>query len=1375
MKTGLIKEDEIYLTKLGQISVREKKLFHFFKGSQNIYEHTLKSESPTAMLMFPFYKDMGIYTQISLSRQIWPEDDDMEDIIYSTPNQLKKRIELQSKNPAHIYNAKLQPYFDLDTKAVPIMLYLYNDEYIPAIMNGGVVAVRATELICEELNVARKENVILECLFQKLWDDRSVSLTYEVLEPYFDLVDFEELTKDSRTVWSDLNLLKIIADRANATSWRNISRYCDIDVLREHIKEYKLLLDWPILSERIDDEFLIQSFLDYPWDLEVISEDVNRKESVIEQLILLQKKSEEDWNWDELEKRLSQSFVLDHLDVVKVNLAIYTKDTEEIRKAILDNIDKKWDWNKIENDFDLQFIYEHIIELGSHLAYTILFDRVFTSSDWAEKYVSNPMFRNAIQSASEKHGTLSSAIFNGKNYKWSEKIIGLFEENDLICWSSSPYMIGFECNPHLIWTKTFFNKYAKNVISEDGKSYVSSKIRDVSILIDNPFFGWNWECISANTSLLSDTLLYTSFGTRLNWSIVLKNQTDSSFLQSIPDIHLMIGEDEEAWSSFSSIADVSYVVETYRDSQYPWDWTVLTERMFDKLKLDNIGNRLFVDKWNWAYLSEHVNIEFLNSNLERYSKYWDWGIVLPRVLTNNKKFDYSYLDVLAVTLTNISERTQCQAAWTALTSQYSFKELKKIIKETIRKRSYWWDINYFCQHKDFSVFRDLIECRNIVDWDILSSSSTIDNSFKFNPKLGIKERAWHDEIRKILSDSENHWNFKLLSHFESLRDEKWFLKQYKDVVDWDYISLTSKVFCEKDKQLLNEVIEAFKTLINFSILSEREDVDINQIIKINPRGDYDYNELAKKKIIGVTLQLVESMPDYPWDWRMVTSSPSFYPTAEFLLSHIDCDINWKILSSQDNKKTWGNENLVLTIAKEKTISEQIDWHQLSSFEYFPLSKDVLSVVPHEAINWKRLSKREDIASYIDDYADYFDWEIISENRHVIPIKKDIDILDKYKDYLDWGVICNNRNFVFTNDIVERFSEYIDWSLASASQTIQFSRTFVEKYLDKWNWPVLVKNKAFNNIVNISELPYAKQINIVEFIEKFPRKPKAYHFTHMDNAVKIIRSMKLQCRNLAEGNFSNSAGTNVHRTCKAHRFARFYFMPKSPTQFYNECLGKDTDDNRYYKKARDLGLPKCPLPVFFIFDVEELLSVMPDICYYSNGNMQKDSSCYFKVIENPNRIKAKEIYIDSFATIEERQQEFLVDGELDFSKLKDVQIFCYDSFQAQMLRKELKGTKWEDKVSVGDEILYEHQNKELYFNEKDESIEIKSNYRCPFEFRVSYSGLESPQIINKQNVIRQRGNNIFVSSSVEINKNTPFEVYFEVSDPRSGSWLVYKNS
>ena len=1367
-----IQDRDIFLTNLGLISLKEEKHYQFYIGSQNLYEHLKQnSDTPMVMTMFPFYSDMGIFTVLDKGKQEWPNDEQMESIIYahSNSNPLIKRLECQSKEKSHIYKVHLQEYFDIEFKKVHVKLYQSGEKYMPVIMNGDIIAKCATELIYNKLNTYRREDLVLECLFQKLWDDENAVLDYAALQPYVDLVDYEELTKDSRIVWTDNDLLSLIIDRANQICWKNISRHCVLSMLYAHIEEIKDNLDWPIFTVRVDDEFLINHFIEYPWDLEILSEDINRKESTIEQLILLQKETEEEWNWEELEHRLSESFVLSHLAYVKVNLSSYTNDTEEVRGAILANIDKRWDWNKVEANFDLSFIYKHIVNLGECFTFTQLFDRIFTDKTWAIRFATNQSFVKVLKKASEKNGALGSCILNDKEYVWEPEVIDTLSEVDLINWTSTPYMIGFECNPSLSWSKSFFSKYSSFVQTEQGLENVSKLISDISVLIENPSFGWNWNAISSNIKLLNDSQLYTTFGKQLNWTVVFENQSNIILLQSVEGIDAMI-DDDIAWSAFSAMASLDYIIKQYKNFNYPWDWTVLTERMFKKLKLENIGHPLFIEKWDWSYLSEHVEMDYLDANLDKFKNYWNWETVFHRILTVTNKLDFTYLDRIANIITNISGTVKSQAAWTALTSKYSFSELKKLIKGSVSRRAYWWDIKYFSLHEEFNVFHDLEDCRNIVNWDILSSSPIIDDCFKFNPKFKIKPKAWDEDVIKILLDTRNRWNFKLLSLFASLRDQKWFVGHFKDKLDWDVISRTSKVFCITNKQELNEIIEAYKQYINFKLLSIRDDVDITQIIKIYPEGGYDYNTLMEKSVISITMDIVKSLPQYKWDWYAVTSSKSFYPTVDFLLDKIDENLNWKFLSEYDNQGVWSNEELIIAVSRIKKIFEQINWKILSGRSYFPIKNSVLSIVPVDKLNWKQISRRKLIIQLIDEYKDYIDWSELSANKHLLIANT--DILDSYKKNLDWQIICKREDFILANEVLECYPEYIDWDLASASLSIDFSRTLVDKYHDKWNWPVLVKNKAFHNKVDISNMSYVKQINIVDFIQYFPRQPKAYHFTHMSNAIKIIKSMKLLSRNYAEGNFSNSAGSNVHRTAKAHRFARFYFAPKSPTQYYNECLGKSRGDKNYVK-AYNLGLPKCPLPVFFVFDVEELLMTMPDRCYYSNGNMQKDSSRSFKVTEEPNRIKAREIYINSYDTFDERQQEFLIEGELDFSNLKKVQICCYDSDQEYLLRKELKGTKWENMVCTALN-LYERANRELYFDDSDNLLKIDTNYIDPFEFRVSYSENFVPEILNKNQILRQKDDNIYVSSSVEIKKDTPFEIYFEVKDPRVDSWLVYKN-
>ena len=51
--------------------------------------------------------------------------------------------------------------------------------------------------------------------------------------------------------------------------------------------------------------------------------------------------------------------------------------------------------------------------------------------------------------------------------------------------------------------------------------FVSKSIRDFEVLSSNPDFEWDWQAISSNELLLSNTLLYTQFGEKLDWNLVL--------------------------------------------------------------------------------------------------------------------------------------------------------------------------------------------------------------------------------------------------------------------------------------------------------------------------------------------------------------------------------------------------------------------------------------------------------------------------------------------------------------------------------------------------------------------------------------------------------------------------------------------------------------------------------------------------------------------------------------------------------------------------------------------------------------------------------------------------------------------------------------
>ncbi|AKP65352.1 hypothetical protein FC99_GL001804 [Levilactobacillus koreensis JCM 16448] len=100
---------------------------------------------------------------------------------------------------------------------------------------------------------------------------------------------------------------------------------------------------------------------------------------------------------------------------------------------------------------------------------------------------------------------------------------------------------------------------------------------------------------------------------------------------------------------------------------------------------------------------------------------------------------------------------------------------------------------------------------------------------------------------------------------------------------------------------------------------------------------------------------------------------------------------------------------------------------------------------------------------------------------------------------------------------------------------------------------------------------------------------AFHFTDILNAVSILNSGFLVSRDYASSHHiminDNASGSVISGTKDVvEQMVRFYFRPRTPTQFYNE--GFQTS----YSRAQRKLVANCPVPVFFLFSLPELLSL-----------------------------------------------------------------------------------------------------------------------------------------------------------------------------------------
>jgi hypothetical protein len=122
----------------------------------------------------------------------------------------------------------------------------------------------------------------------------------------------------------------------------------------------------------------------------------------------------------------------------------------------------------------------------------------------------------------------------------------------------------------------------------------------------------------------------------------------------------------------------------------------------------------------------------------------------------------------------------------------------------------------------------------------------------------------------------------------------------------------------------------------------------------------------------------------------------------------------------------------------------------------------------------------------------------------------------------------------------------------------------------------------------------------------------FHFTHLDNAVSALERDCLYSRHQMEVRkipFWDSANPEmIDRTSEQYKdFVRFFFRPRTPTQYRNEGIRTRLDIR---KNAH------CPVPVFLLFDSADLLTRAN--CSYSDQSVAKT---YFGMGDDANFLRA----------------------------------------------------------------------------------------------------------------------------------------------------------
>ena len=1458
---ALIRNDglKVYLTPLGKLALMKGVKFTFFSGSQLLNEcFDLAQKTEKEFLYFPFRDSLGIVSKIQGNSPL-PYDDfnvnTIEEELYGTTEELVARLMLQSDNNVFVFRAEASSEARMGDAYVDIRLYEYAGQKYPIVFYQNEVSLNANDLLFDNCNAKYVQEKIHIGEYLYMIRESGVRLTYQSLYPYMDVWSLDDFLDSEHLEWNDQELFDSIAKVANGAQWSKISSVCPTESLKNYLKQYEESLDWIIISEKFDDDFIVKNATKYPWDFESLSS--TRSIDFVKRIIVIPELHNDtiDWDWETLMPKLEDDFVLQNIDNIPFVMFSQTgKYLSLYPELICAYPDRKWDWEFLSLNAELGFILNNISTIGKYIYIEDVMPRAFSDKRWGHLYCDSTAFAFAVIERKERIAANYNA--NTANYPWTIELIDWHEKMGFITWKSTNYDIGFECNSNIVWNYELFEHYKDKPFSVKGLNHISSSITDCHIIDSNIDFKWSWAQLSHREIILDNIEFIKKYMTRLSLDVVIANLREDYVDQLYVDSTFKtIVTNKELWPLVTEKVSEGIIRRNFKDEK--WDWGVLTKRFCDSMHITQLGDdrwvhkldwnylsehldiikiqnnlSLYSDRWNWKYITSRVEHDFLLSNLPEFYDSWDWESLVQTILTDEDLADLNIRIQIAITLSQIEENKHL---WTLLTKRFSTEDIISI--QRLSSIKFDWNYSDVYNRLDFEIEPYLQEYLNkgiYVDWDALSSSKALDRILRWDRNITKDFNNWEGMVVSILENEDYKWNFKYLSTLKSINWCDNILKIRSEEWDWNYLSENSKCFSynpKKPKELIKH-IEKFDTLLNFPILSKRKDVrlDVDTILT-HISYPWDWNAISQNKSFVITADFVMEHMNFNWEWCALSSRNDCVFTAEFIKENKEKDWNWQLLSKRKEivlntdalialvSKEWDWNELIRRKDIEFTpellrliIDKDLDWKAISQRDDFYPTLEVLNILKDKNIDWTQISHSKELAAnVIFIFKDKLDWKVLSHSSHINISDANVldryksyldwnfvsnspnlsltgDILEKFKDYLNWIIICRRPDFIVTTEILEKFATRLDWSRISRTGNIEFTQEIIDKYRDRWDWVALSENPTFR--ASGLESLFRRELNLTIFYKELKSnchgKPYVYHFTHMFNAIEVIRTRKILSRNRAKelGLLKyDAAGSVVHRSSKAHPYARFYFRTGTQTQFYNECLGKQRD-TKYYQKALGNGLPMCPMPVFFKFDLQEILSKHASLCSYSTGNLQTNWANVYKVIEDPYNIDAKHLYShDDFNkdVREKKQQEFLVMNEFDFSDINDYQIICYDREEAEILRSIFKDDPiYEHIFSIYEEEaenVFKRENPNLIFNLDNGKLSISTNYKGDYIFQVESNNITKVKVYNSKNIKSEKQNIIQFHDTVSVELGgTPFEVFYVNKHPaaRSPRWLVYKH-
>ena len=1388
-----IKQGTIQLTASGQEALQSKLKYKYYFSFTELFENqTATGEN----FDFSFKSIFDLENQLSHIR-------DIKDKIHEH-QELEKKLQFQLFGK-DIYKGEIVELYECNTHicykkiSLQIEIIEVENKFQLAIFKSGANKHEIQNLIDLPENAEIKGKLLRKGMYHHILSEKN-SITRQDIEAYKDLWNWKELAENPKVDWEDKTIFELFCENGDGSIWVSISEKAPIETLKSVIQHYAEYWNWTTLTERFDNVFIKEQIENFDWDFGELS---YKATDFVISLLSNTKLKNRNWDWNYLSKTLPDEYIENHIEDLNWDFFAITESKSKVLKNTFNAyqgkldalISKNWNWQFISKEINLNFLYNNISGLASKLNWHTVLIRFFCNEEITAKCLKDDIFKKLL-----KLHLPEDYVVAHQKYHWTIELIDFLEELNLIHWESKKYIQGFDTNESVEWKKTIFKKYHAYITTESGFLNVSRNISDYSLIEEYIDFAWNWEAISQNKRLLSNPSFIENaiigeltFSNNLVWyEILLHSNFDISFWNKNLEVFYNTTESEKQiqfWKTLTQKEKTEFVL---ANKYFPWDWRFVTENCSEDIILDSFDDKELFGKWDWEIATRKIEKNTILGLLKDFAPFVDWKYLINEVFTveNELAIDEDLVKIAdCLTLFDSEKRKEL---WKDITKKFPFKTLFPIIEATKHLVTFDWDWDYISNHKQFPTdFGTINLFREKINWGIFSANESIQKKFSYR-KDEWTYKEYFNYILKYLKSYSSNWNWNKISRISDLNNNRDIVSIFQEKWDWKYLSEFGAFLLPKKRDNFDYLLTLLSgyPLIEFTLLSKRKDIKIDSSLILEYRNKYwDWQVLSENEKAEITNDLILELTDKNWNWQALSKRKNIKFNNETLLQLIDKAWDWNYLSK--------NENIVFNAEFiEKTKIKPWNWRSISRHKSFLPTFEILTLTSDFDIDWEYLSQHSSLnptKELLAKFETKWDWWSITQNPQIDFTV--ISLIERFADRWNWRFICESGKLILNNQILNQFKEFLKWDLISANTNINFTKEIIQEFKQYWNWTALKENKRVEELLGSYVADEISKSASLHFIDKIEQqysqwKGHIYHFSHIENAVEIIKNRTIQSRNKATIK-GDAAGNVVHLKDDAHDYARFYFRPHTPTQFYNEFLGKNTTDGynssnfgwvSWYEKARGLGFPKCPIPIFFKFSIQDILFKFEKQCFISNGNMQTGSTQFGSVEKMLNKFGFDDLYYtpEQYATKEDynryrnyAQQEFLVKDELSFNNLSAFEIICPSEADRTLLIN-LLGNEHKDIFSkiVVDSNYYNHENPRVRIEEEDSELHISTNFSGKGYFVLNSASIKEMEIL-LGDVTKATKDKIIFKSNISLG-SVKQNIKLNFVDESNRNWFLYEN-